>query len=312
MEFVDYYQILDINKTASADDVKKAYRKMARQHHPDLNPNDKEAHKKFQRINEAYEVLGDPEKRTRYDQYGKDAERAQRFEQARQQYQQQYQQRQQQYQQQPYQQQPTGSSTTTFQEETESSGRFSEFFESLFGKGGGKSRSKERGLDYETKLHLRLQEVYTTHARMVTIKGKQIRMTIPAGVEEGQRIRLKGHGAPGPQGGPAGDLYITFHITEDPLFKRAGNDLATNVDLDLYTAILGGETTVNTLGGRIKLKVPPGTQNGTKVRLKGKGFPVYKQEGQYGDLYITYQLKIPTNLTERERELFVQLAKLKK
>lgn len=300
MEFIDYYQILGIDKNASADDVKKAYRKLARKHHPDLNPNDKEAHKKFQQINEAHEVLSDPEKRKKYDQYGKDWQHAEQFEHMRRQQQQQ--------------QQYAGGGGSTFQGDFEG-GNFSDFFESLFGMGNTRERTRQakfRGQDYETELHLRLREVYTTQPRTLTINGKQIRITIPAGVENGQRIRLKGHGGPGAHGGPAGDLYITFQIADDPVFKRSGSDLHATVDLNLYTAILGGEVVVDTLSGKIKLKVPPETQNGTKVRLKGKGFPVYKQEGQYGDLYITYQIKIPTGLSERERELFTQLSQLKK
>jgi curved DNA-binding protein len=300
MEFVDYYQILGVDKNASADDIKKAYRKLARKHHPDLNPNDKEAHKKFQQINEANEVLTDPEKRKKYDQYGKDWQHAEQFEQARRQ------------------QGQYAGGGGTFQggfEGFEGGGDFSEFFESLFGQGRSKGRNRQtrfRGQDFEAELHLTLREAYTTHQRTLTINGKQIRITIPAGVENGQRIRLKGHGEPGVNGGPAGDLYITFQIEDDPVFKRTGSDLYAAIGLDLYTAVLGGEVTIDTLSGKIKLKVPPETQNGTKVRLKGKGFPIYKQEGQFGDLYITYQIKIPTGLSERERELFTQLSKLKK
>jgi len=297
MEFIDYYQLLGLDKNASAEDVKKAYRKLARKHHPDLNPNDKEAHKKFQQINEAHEVLSDPEKRKKYDQYGKDWHHAEPFEQARRQ-----------------QQQYASGGGSTFQGDF-GTGDFSDFFESLFGMGNTRERTRQakfRGQDYETELHLRLQEVYTTHQRTLSINGKHIRITIPAGVENGQRIRLKGHGGSGAHGGPAGDLYITFQVADDPVFKRSGNDLHAVVDLDLYTAILGGDVTVDTLSGKLKLKVPPETQNGTKVRLKGKGFPVYKQEGQFGDLYITYQIKIPTGLNEREQELFTQLSILKK
>jgi curved DNA-binding protein len=143
------------------------------------------------------------------------------------------------------------------------------------------------------------------------VNGKNIRITIPAGVENGQKIRLKGHGAPGVNGGPAGDLYITFIIEDNAQFRRSGNDLYTTADIDLYTAVLGGETTINTLSGKIKLKVPPGTQNGTKVRLKQKGFPVYKQEGSFGDLFVTYHVKLPTHLSEKEKELFTELSKLK-
>jgi curved DNA-binding protein len=155
-----------------------------------------------------------------------------------------------------------------------------------------------------------LKDAYTTHQQTLTVNGKNIRITIPAGVENGQIIRLKGYGGTGANGGPAGDLYITFEITDDPHFKRSGNDLYATATIDLYTAVLGGDTVVDTLGGKVKLKISPGTQNGTKVRLKGKGFPVYKQEDQFGDLYVTFHVKIPANLTEKQKELFTELSKL--
>ena len=292
MEFIDYYKILGLEKNASEEDIKKAYRKLARKHHPDLNPNDKEAHKKFQQINEANEVLGDPEKRKKYDQYGKDWQHADQFEQARQQ----------------RQRGPQYSETFSgnFGE-----GDFSDFFESLFGgaRSGSRQQSRFRGQDYNAELHLKLRDVYSTHKQTITVDGKNIRITIPAGIENGQKIRLKGHGGEGINGGPNGDLYITFHIEDDPDFKRSGNDLHTTVPIDLYTAMLGGEITIDTLSGKVKLKVPPETQNGIKIRLKGKGFPVYKKEGEFGDLYITYNVKLPTNLTEKQKELFMELAK---
>jgi len=297
MEYVDYYKILGVDKTASTEDIKKAYRKLARKYHPDINPNNKEAHKKFQEVNEANEVLSDPEKRKKYDQYGKDWKHAEEFEKARQQ------QKQRTY---------SGGGDEFFGGGGE--GNFSDFFETLFGSAGGRTGRREtkfRGHDYEAQLQLNLREAFTTHQRTVTLDGKNIRITIPAGVEDGQKIRLKGHGAPGTNGGPNGDLYITFVIEDDPQFKRLGNDLYTTAEIDLYTAVLGGETTVETLSGKLKLKVPPGTQNETRTRVKGKGFPVYKAEGQFGDLYITYKVKIPTSLTEKEKELFIQLSKLR-
>jgi curved DNA-binding protein len=295
MEFIDYYKILGVGKDASGEDIRKAYRKLARKHHPDLNPNDKEAHKKFQQINEANEVLGDPEKRKKYDQYGKDWQHADEFEKMRQQ----------------RQQQSPNWGDQTFSGDFGEEG-FSDFFSSLFGGSGRKSReTKFRGQDYQAELHLNLIEAYTTHQQTFTINGKNIRITIPAGIENGQKIRLKGQGAPGVNGGPNGDLYITFQIKDDSKFKRSGNDLYTTAEIDLYTAVLGGETTIDTMNGKIKLKVAPGTQNGTKVRLKGKGFPIYKQEGQFGDLYITYHVKIPVNLNEQEKKLFIELSKFR-
>lgn len=292
MAYIDYYKILGVGKNASQDEIKTAYRKLARRMHPDLNPDDKEAHKKFQQINEANEVLSDPEKRKKYDQYGEHWQHAEEIEKNRS--------RQQQY-------DPQG-----FGDMHE--GEFSEFFESLFGgatRGGQRGRNvKYRGQDYNAELLLPLRQAYTTHQQTITINGKNLRITIPAGVENGQTIRLRGHGGPGANGGPNGDLYITFGIENDQVFRRDGNDLHANVDLDLYTAVLGGELLFDTFSGKIKLKVNPETQNGTKIRLKGKGFPVYKQDGHFGDLYVTYQVKIPTGLTETQRDLFTQLSRL--
>ncbi|MBB1284134.1 J domain-containing protein [Flavisolibacter sp. BT320] len=300
MEFVDYYKILGIDKNASDDEVKKAYRKLARKYHPDLNPNDAEAHKRFQQINEANEVLSDPEKRKKYDQYGKDWKHAEQFEQAR--------------------KQQRGSGYPNFGEgeygghfSSDDFDGFSDFFQSMFGGGGHRqSRTGFKGQDYQAELVLGLRNAAATHQQTLTINDKKVRITIPAGAEDGQKIRLKGYGAPGVNGGPAGDLYITFRVKEDPTFKRLGNDLYTTAILDLYTAVLGGETTVDTLEGKIKLKVAPGTQNDSTLRVKGKGFPVYKKEGEKGDLYVRFHISIPTTLSEKEKELFGQLARLQK
>ena len=302
MEFIDYYKILGLDKNAKEEDIKKAYRKLARKHHPDVNPNDKSAKEKFQQINEANEVLSDPEKRAKYDKYGKDWMHAEEFEKARQQ--------RAQYQSQGGQQ--WRQSTGNFSE-----GDFSEFFESMFGgesfsrRGGGR-QVKFKGQDFNAELHLDLKDVYHTQKQTLNVNGKNIRITIPAGVENGQTIRIAGYGGPGVNGGPSGDLYITFQIKPDPVFKREKNDLHRMFDLDVYTAILGGEIEVETFDGKVKIKVQPETQNDTKVKLKGKGFPVYRKEGQFGDLYVTYKIKIPVNLNEKEKELFRQLSNLRK
>lgn len=299
MAFVDYYKILGVDKTATDKDIKNAYRKLARKYHPDLNPNDPEANKKFQEINEANEVLTDPEKRKKYDQYGENWQHADVYEQARQQ------QRSRDYSGYAGGEQDGGFNFESFGE----GGDFSDFFQSMFGgAGGSRQQARYRGQDYNAELQLSLRGAATTHKQTLTVNGKNIRIAIPAGVENGQTIKISGHGGPGVNGGPAGDLYITFLIADDPLFKRSGNDLMATVKLDLYTAVLGGEITVDTLTGQVKLKVKPETQNGTKVKLKGKGFPVYKKEGEFGDLYLTYEVQLPTNLTERQKELFKQLA----
>jgi len=289
MEFVDYYKILELDKNANADAVKKAYRKLARKHHPDLNPNDESAKKKFQQINEANEVLSDPEKKKKYDQYGKDWKQSEAYEKAGQQ----------------QSRQRSQSSSQNF-----SGDDFSDYFESMFGgSAGGGRQTKYRGQDYTYELHLNLTDVYKTHQQTLTVTGKNIRLTIPAGVENGQTIKITGHGGEGSNGGPKGDLYLTFVISNNTNFKREGNNVSLNVDIDLYTAVLGWEITVDTLSGKVKLKVSPETQNNTKVKLKGKGFPVYKKENEFGDLYITYTIKIPTKLNDKQKELFTELAK---
>jgi len=295
MEFIDYYKVLELSKNATDADIKKAYRKLARKHHPDLNPNDAAAKVKFQQINEANEVLSDPEKRKKYDQYGKDWQHGEEYEKARQQQQRQY-------------------SKDGGQGYSGSMGGedFSDYFESLFGGAGGRrgAQPKFRGQDIQAELQMNLRDAYTTHQQTIKV-DKNIRITVAAGVENGQTIKIPGHGGPGANGGPNGDLYLTFNITNDTKFKRDGNDLFTTVEIDLYTALLGGELMVDTFDGKVKLTVKEETQNGTKVKLKGKGFPVYKKDGQFGDLYLTYQVKLPTNLTEREKELFIELANKK-
>ena len=296
MNFIDYYTILGLDKSASPKDVRDAYRKLARKYHPDLNPNNAEAKANFQQINEANEVLSDPVKRKKYDQYGKDWQHADEFEKQKQQ-------------QAQYSNSSQGGSFSGGQ----SAGDFSDFFESMFGgAGAGRSRqAKYRGEDYSTEIHLELIDAYKTHKQTLTVNGKNIRITIPAGVENGQIIKIAGHGGVGTNGGPNGDLYISFTVANHPSIKRLGDNLFENVELDLYTAVLGGEITIDTLDGKVKLKVKPETQNGTKVSLKGKGFPVYKNEGKFGDLQVTYTIKMPTNLTEKQKELFEELRKTK-
>lgn len=300
--FIDYYKVLGVDRNASQKDIKSAYRKLARKFHPDLNPHNSEAKKNFQQVNEAHEVLSDPEKRKKYDQYGKDWQHAEEYEKAGHQNRQQY-----------HQQQYTGG----YEDFTGTGGgQFSDFFESLFGgsftEARSRSRSKIRGEDYKAELNLSLNEAYRTHKRELNINGRKIRITIPAGVENGQTIKITGHGGQGIKGGQNGDLYITFSIADDPRFKRLKNDLYMNMNLDLYTAVLGGEIIIETYNGKIKTQVKPETQNGTKIKLKGKGFPVYRSEGEFGDLYVTFSIKLPEGLSAREKTLFAELADLRK
>jgi curved DNA-binding protein len=292
MSFIDYYKILEIDKSASDSEIKKAYRRLARKYHPDVNPNDKTAEQKFKQINEANEVLSNPENRKKYDAYGKDWKHAEEIERQRQQ-------------QQNSQQWSSG--------ESYGGEDFSDFFSSMFGQGQrGGSRVKYKGQDFHTELHLELEDVFTAHKRTLNVNGKKIRITIPAGIHNKQTIKIAGHGGQGINGGPNGDLYIEFTIANHSRFKRDHQNLYANVDLDVFTALLGGEVVVKTLDGAVKLKVKPETQNGTKVKVKGKGFPVYKKEGQFGDLFVTYNIVLPENLTEKEKSLLHELKNLRK
>ena len=307
MAFI-YYKVLGVERNASQDDIKKAYRKMARKYHPDLNKDDPNAKDKFQEINEANEVLSDPEKRKKYDEYGEHWKHADEFKAEREAYQRA--------------QQSGGQSAYWYSVNGDdfmggfgrgNASGFSDFFEQLFGHGASAGRSgrgynmMSRGGDIEAQMNLSLREAAVTHKQTFSVNGENLRITIPAGIADGQMIKLKGHGEKGTNGAPDGDLYITFKIAPDPEFKREGDDLFTDVDIDLYTAVLGGSVNVNTIGGMVKLKVNPGTQNDTKVRLRGKGFPVYKKEGTFGDLIVTYHVNIPTSLNEKQKELFTQL-----
>jgi curved DNA-binding protein len=300
MAFIDYYKILEVDKKATEAEIKKAYRKLARKYHPDLNPNDKEAERKFTEINEAHEVLSHAENRKKYDDYGENWQHAEEFEKSKQQ----------------RQYQGNGPQGGFGGGGFGGGGDFSDFFESMFGgraSGSSGRRSVQfKGQDFNTELHLELKDVYTTHKRTLTINGKSIRITIPAGVENGQQIKISGMGGEGAGGGPLGDLYITFTVANHTNFKLDKHNLYATVNLDLYTALLGGEITADTFDGKVKLIVKPGTQNGTKVKLKGKGFPVYKKEGEFGDLYLTYNIQIPTSLSEKEKEVFTELATLRK
>jgi curved DNA-binding protein len=307
MDYKDYYKTLGLDKTATADQIKKAYRKLARQHHPDVNPNDKGAEQKFKEINEANEVLSDPEKRKKYDQFGADWQR--------------------------YQQQPGGGGGQPgggfdWSQYTQGGGGgggfgggnpfgegedFSDFFGSLFGNmgGGGRSSRPGAGQDYQAELELSLEEAYHGGPRTITVNGKNLRLTIARGVADGQTIRLRDQGGPGRNGGPNGSLLITFRIRPDARYARTGDDLTQDVPVSLYKALLGGEQTVETLGGPVKVKLKPETQNGTRLRLRGKGFPVYKKEGQFGDLYLRLNLTLPQHLTDQEKDLIKQLAALR-
>jgi curved DNA-binding protein len=294
MDFIDYYKLLEIDKNASEADIKKAYRKLARKYHPDLNPNNEDAKKKFQQINEANEVLSHAENRKKYDKYGKDWQNGEAYDNAR--------------------KSQGNNQNYSNQGQGYDNGDFSDFFESMFGGSSnrGGRQSKFKGQDLNATLNLDLKDVFETHKRTITLNSKSMRLTIPAGIENGQTIKITGQGGAGVNGGPNGDLFITFELTNHSNFKRDGNNLLLNVDLDFYLAILGGELTIETFDAKkVKLKINAETQNGSKVKLKGKGFPIYKRENEFGDLLVTFNVKIPTNLSSEEKELFTKLSKLR-
>ena len=311
MAFIDYYKVLGVDRSATQADIRKAFRKLAKQYHPDINKNNPQAQERFQEINEANEVLSDPEKRKRYDEYGEHWAHAEEYEAQRRQYEQRYGQGQQ-----------GGFGTYAggfggfdfggfgdFSRTEGNTGGFSDFFEQLFGGTHNRRRGTQalHGQDYEAELHLTLLEAYTTHKQILNVNNKSIRVTIPAGVADGQRLKLRGQGGEALQGGTRGDLYVTFRIEPDPQFVREGNDLHTQANIPLTTAILGGDALVETLNGNVRIKITAGTQPGSKVRLKGKGFPLYKKDDAFGDLIVTLNTTIPTHLTPHQHRLIEEL-----
>ena len=298
MAFIDYYTILGVAKNATEIEIKKAYRKLARKYHPDLNPNNKEAEQKFKDINEAHEVLSNAENRKKYDAYGKDWKHADQFEQAKQE------------------RAKAGGNQGGNQGSFEGfeGGDYSDFFESMFNRSTGEGRGGNRsfrGQDYNAELQLNLTDVLVAQKQTITVNGKQIRLTIPAGIKDGQVIKITGQGGVGVNSGAKGDLYIRFSIVNNTAFKIDNDDLHKSIDLDLYKALLGGEMIVETLTGKVNVKIAPETQNGAKVKLKGKGLPRYKKEGEFGDLYLVWRIVLPTKLSEKEKELLNELAKLR-
>jgi len=291
MEFIDYYKVLGITKTASEADVKKAYRKLARTYHPDLNPNDKEAERKFKELNEANEVLSHKENRAKYDKYGEHWKNGEAYEQAQ------------------NQQRSAGQQRAYSGQQGYGQQDYSDFFESMFS-GGQQQRAAYRGQDYTTELHLELLDVLEDHKRTLTVNGKNIRITVPAGVANGQTIKINNHGGKSVGNGPTGDLFITFIINNNTAFHRERADLFITQEIPLLTAVLGGSQLIKTLDGTVKLTLKQGTQNGTKVKLTGKGFPKYKEAGSHGDLYVTYQVVVPDMLSRKQKELYEELLKL--
>ena len=290
MAFIDYYKVLGIEKDATQEEIRKAYRKQAKRYHPDINKDDPQAKERFQEINEANEVLGDPEKRKKYDEYGEHWRHADEYEAQRRQY------------------SEDGNGMYNFGgfggfgdfsgNEDNASG-FSNFFEQLFGC-SFRQRQQKRGKDLQATLSISLQEAATEHKQTFTVNNENIRINIPAGISDGQKIRLKGRGAI--SNGTRGDLYITFRIEPDNRFKRDGNNLNTTITVDIYTMLLGGTAIVPTLNGNAKVNIKPGTQPDSKLRLRGQGMPEYRKPEIKGDLIITLKVILPT-LNEKQKEL---------
>ncbi len=321
MEYKDYYKILGVPKNATEKDIKSAYRKLARKLHPDVNPNDKSAQEKFKDVNEAYEVLGDAEKRKKYDELGANWQQYEQYQRAGGP------------QQGPFQwgggNAAGGQYRTVSPEEFEQIfgdlGGASDFFRTFFGGGGGgtggarysqprggtRTARPRRGEDIETPVEVTLEEAYRGTKRMLQLDGRRIEVNIKPGVRTGSRVRVAGQGYPGMGNGQAGDLYLDIEVLSNPQYERRGDDLYTEAPVDLYTAILGGEVRVPTLkGGNLLLKIPPQTQNGRQFRLAGKGMPRLNEPNSFGDLYVKARIVLPENLSERELKLFRELAEL--
>jgi curved DNA-binding protein len=307
MEYKDYYKILGVDKKATQDEIKKSYRKLAVQYHPDKNPGNKEAEEKFKLINEANDVLGDPEKRKKYDALG---ENWNRFQQAGE-------------------NQPGGGFDWSsfagdgknhyegdFRDMFGEGGSGADFFETFFGTGNKRTGRNARGSagfkghDYETEVGISLEDAFQGTERIIQVHEEKLRITIRPGAYDGQLLRIKGKGASGSSSEHRGDLYVRIRMMPHPMFRRSGDDLYSTHSIDLYTAVLGGDAVVRTLSGAVKVKIPAGTQNNKTIRIKSKGMPVYDKAGKFGDLYVQVLVSIPTEMKPEERKLFEQLKKL--
>jgi curved DNA-binding protein len=298
VDYKDYYKILGVDKKASQDEIKKAYRVLAVKHHPDKNPDNKAAEEQFKLANEANEVLGNPEKRKKYDELGENW---------------------QQYEKQGNQQggNPFGGNQGG-QYRYESSGNdpfggqsdFSDFFEQFFaggGRNGGGRTQNRKGGDYETEMEITLEEAYQGTSRTIQVDNEKLRITTKPGSYDDQQLRIKNKGAKGNSEDNRGDLFVRIKVKNNQDFIRKGNDLYHTQTIDLYTAVLGGEVLVSTLSGQVKIKISEGTQNGKSIRLKGKGMPIYDKKDVFGDFYLEIKVQIPDKLTDKQRELFEQL-----
>ena len=295
MEYKDYYKILGVDRKASDDEIRKAYRKLAKQYHPDHNPNNKQAEERFKEINEAYEVLSDPKKRAHYDRLGSDYSQWHRrgtpgdFDFGQ------------------YGGFPGGTrvSMDDLNDLFGSAGGFSDFFQTIFGMGGRRSSARTQPQGYQQELEITLEEAYKGTVRLIQTEGKEKQVRIPAGVRTGSKVRMAG-------AGPNGlDLYLIVDVAEDDRFERRGNDLHTTAAVSVFTAILGGEAEVDTFEGRIKLGIPAGTQPEQVFRLAGRGMPHLKNTKEKGDLFVRVKVQIPKYLSTKQRELLEDASRIK-
>ena len=294
MDYKDYYKILGVDRKASEDEIRKAYRKLAKQYHPDYNPNNKQSEDRFKEINEAYEVLSDTKKRSHYDRLGSDYSNWQRrgnpgdfnWDQ--------------------YSGAPGGTRVNMDDlNEMFGGGGFSDFFQTIFGMGGARPSARSQPQGYQQELEISLDEAYKGTTRLIQSDGKQKQVRIPAGVRTGSKVRVAG-------AGPNGlDLYLIINVGEDNRYERRGNDLHTSATVDIFTAILGGEADVETLDGKIKLNIPAGTQPEQVFRLAGRGMPYVKNTKEKGDLYVKLKVQIPKYLSSKQRELLEEASKIK-
>ena len=295
MDYKDYYKILGVDKKASQDEIKKAYRTLAVKHHPDKNPDNKLAEEQFKLANEANEVLGNPEKRKKYDELGENW---------------------QQYEQNGNQRGRNSGGQYRYESDGNDSygnqSDFSDFFEQFFSggaRGDGRTQNRKGG-DYETEMEITLEEAYQGTSRTIQVDEEILRITTKPGSYNDQQLRIKNKGAKGSNANNRGDLFVRIKVKNHLEFIRKGDDLFNTQTIDLYTAVLGGEVIVNTLSGQVKIKIIEGTQNGKSIRLKGKGMPTYDRKDIYGDFYIEIRVSIPDKLTDKQRELFEQLKKI--
>jgi len=296
VDYKDYYKILGLKKGASADEIKKAYRKLAVKYHPDKNPGDKAAEDKFKEANEANEVLGNAEKRKKYDELGENWQQNQQY----------------------ANQNRGGRPGFSTEEFYGDGGQFSSFFESIFGSGAGFGGSRQRssrpqkGENQEATITLTLDESFHGTSKQVTLNGTKLNLKFKPGTSQGQVLRLKGKGGQGFFGGENGDLLITVTIAPNGRYEVKGSDLYFDQPLDIYTAILGGKVTVQGIDKSVTMNIPAGTDSHKTLRLKGMGMPVFGKADERGDAYVRMVLQVPKNLSDEEKELFAKLADLKK